>query len=321
MKKLFALLLTLAMALSLAACGDKPAEDAENAEDAETPDAQTEEKAPGWWKDELKTVTDGKLTVATSPDFAPYEFYAVDENGDPKLAGFDMALAQYIADYIGLELNVVPMDFDGTIMELKMNKADLGMAGYSPAPKRASAMDFSDIYISGGQSIVSLKKNADKFPDIETANNPEYQIGAQVGSIQADLAHENTPDAKVIEMAKVTDLIAELLTGKMDAAYIETMVAEAYVKQYPELQIVVDVPYDAVGSVVGVQKGNEALLAAVNEAIAAAKDDGSFDKFVTDAIELSSNSEVLDNAEDIQNVIKEDAPAAEEPAPAEEPAA
>ncbi|MFR3920985.1 MAG: transporter substrate-binding domain-containing protein [Dysosmobacter welbionis] len=71
--------------------------------------------------DELKaaitTVEGGKLTVATSPDFAPYEFYAIDENGDPQLAGFDMDLAQYIADYLGLSLEIVPMDFDGTIME------------------------------------------------------------------------------------------------------------------------------------------------------------------------------------------------------------
>ncbi len=289
MKKFFALALTLVMALSLTACGNK--EETTAPEEEGAADAQVEEKAPGWWKEELKTVTDGTLTVATSPDFAPYEFYAIDENGKPQLAGFDIDLAQYIADYLGLELQINPMDFDGTIMELSMNKTDLGMAGYSPDPDRANAMDFSDIYISGGQSIVSLKDNADKFGSIEDANKAEYQIGAQVGSIQAKLAHEKTPDANVIEMAKVTDLVAELIAGKMDAAYIETMVAEAYVKQYPQLQIVLDVPYEAEGSVVGVSKGNEALLAGVNEAIAAAKEDGSFDKYVVDAIELSSNGQ------------------------------
>lgn len=288
MKKFFALALTLVMALSLTACGGK---DTPAPEEEKPAEGQVEEKPDGWWKEELTTITEGKLTVATSPDFAPYEFYAIDENNEPQLVGFDMDLAQYIADYLGLELQVNPMDFDGTIMELSMNKTDLGMAGYSPDPDRADAMDFSDIYISGGQSLVSLKDNADKFASLEEANKAEYQIGAQVGSIQAKLAHENTPDAKIIEMAKVTDLVAELIAGKMDAAYIETMVAEAYVAQYPQLQIVLDVPYDAQGSVVGVSKGNEALLAGVNEAIAAAKADGSFDKFVVDAIELSSNSQ------------------------------
>ena len=283
MKKLFALLLTLAMVLSLAACGGKKEE-----APAKTPAEEPTEKAEGWWKEELSTVADGKLTVATSPDFAPYEFYAIDENGNPQLAGFDMALAQYIADYMGLELEVIPMDFDGTIMELSNGNVDLSMAGYSPDPDRAEVMDFSDIYITGGQSFVCLESNKDLFPTLADANNPDYQIGAQVGSIQADLAKENTPDADIIELAKVTDIIAELVNGKMDGAFIETMVAESYAISYPELCLVHEVPYDAEGSVVGVSKGNEALLAGVNEAIAAAKADGSFDQYVYEANELAS---------------------------------
>ena len=59
---------------------------------------------PAMADDKVETVTDGKLTVATSPDFAPYEFYSIDEDGNPTLAGFDMDLAQYIADKMGLEL-------------------------------------------------------------------------------------------------------------------------------------------------------------------------------------------------------------------------
>ena len=285
MKKLFATVLALTMALSLAACGAKEEAPAASAPAASAPAASAPAEETG-----ISTVNPGKLTVATSPDFAPYEFYAIDENGDPQLAGFDMALAQYIADYLGLELEVVPMDFDGTILELQNKKVDLGMAGYSPDPDRADAMDFSDIYISGGQSFVCLDATADKFPDLAAANNPDYTIGAQIGSIQADLAHENTPDADIIEMAKVTDIIAELITGKMDGAFIETMVAESYEKNYPELCVALEVPYDAVGSVVGVSKGNEALLAGVNEAIAAALADGSMADFVAAANEQASGT-------------------------------
>lgn len=287
MKKLFALLLTLAMVMSLAACGGGNDAPAKNDTPANT-DAPAGNAAPADTGAELTTVKDGVLTVATSPDFAPYEFYAVSESGTPELAGFDMALAQYIADYLGLELEVIPMDFDGTIMELQQKNVDLGMAGYSPDPKRADAMDFSDIYISGGQSFVCLQSNKDKFTSLEDANKPEYQIGAQVGSIQADLAKEHTPDADIIELAKVPDILAELLTGKMDGAFIETMVAESYAANYPELCVVLEVPYDAVGSVVGVSKGNAALLAGVNEAIAAALEDGSFDQYVVTAIEQAS---------------------------------
>ena len=280
MKKLFALLLTLAMVLSLAACGSKKEE-----APAETP-AETPAEEPA--EATITTVTEGKLTVATSPDFAPYEFYAIGEDGTPTLAGFDMALAQYIADYIGLELEVIPMDFDGVLTELATKTVDLGMAGLSPDPKRADVMDFSDLYYKGGQSFVCVKGNADKFTSLEDTNNPEYSIGAQTGSIQMDLANENSPDADIIALPKVTDLISELLTGKLDGAYIETDVAKSYQKNYPELEIVLDVPYDSEGSAIGVSKGNEALLAAVNEAIAAALADGSMETFVAEANELAS---------------------------------
>ena len=290
MKKIFALILALCMVFALCACGKTETPDpTKTPEVTETPaadptdtPAETEEPDVAV---EIETVTPGVLTVATSPDFAPYEFYALDENGTPTLAGFDMDLAQYIADYLGLELEVIPMDFDGTIMELAAGKVDLGMAGYSPDPERADKMDFSDVYITGGQSFVCLQSNKDQFTSLEDTNNADYAIGAQIGSIQAGLAKENSPDADIIELAKVTDIIAELLTGKMDGAYIETMVAEAYAKNYAELCVVLDVPYDAAGSVVGVNKGNEALLEGVNAAIAAAKDSGEFDSYVVKAIE------------------------------------
>ena len=243
---------------------------------------------PAMADDKVETVTDGKLTVATSPDFAPYEFYSIDEDGNPSLAGFDMDLAKYIADKMGLELEVVPMDFDGVLSELSQKNVDLGMAGLSPDPARADAMEFSDLYYKGGQSFVSVKDKADEFKSLEDANNKDYSIGAQTGSIQLTLANENAPDADIVSLPKVTDLITELLTGKMDGAFIETAVAESYKENYPDLEIVCDVPYEATGSSIGVAKGNEALLKAVNEAIKSAKEDGSLDKFVADATELAA---------------------------------
>ena len=266
MKKFLALILTLAMALSVTACGgsDDTADDTADGEGSGT--EETADYA-SMTDDELKaaitTVEGGKLTVATSPDFAPYEFYSIDESGNAQLAGFDIALSQYIADYLGLELVVNPMDFNGVLTELQTKHADLGMAGLSPDPEREGIMDFSDIYYMGGQSFVCVESNKDLFTSLEDANNADYQIGAQVGSIQADLAHENTPDADIIELAKVPDIIAELVTGKLDGAFIETMVAESYATQYPELCLVLEVPYDAEGSVVGVTKGNAALLEGV----------------------------------------------------------
>ena len=89
----------------------------------------------------------------------------------------------------------------------------------------------------------------------------------------------------------------------MDAAFIETAVAESYKTNYPELTLVLDVPYDVAGSAVGIKKGNEALKNAVNEAIAAAIKDGSMDKFVAEANELASGNTyegLLDESGNVQ---------------------
>lgn len=290
MKKITALLLAMLMVFSLCACGS-------NTDDKDTGDDSTAKDYSSMTLDELKaeitTVEEGKLTVATSPDFAPYEFYVADDDGEYEIVGFDMALAELIADKLGLELEVVPMDFDGTINELGSKKVDLGMAGYSPDPDREGLMNFSTIYYTGGQSFVCTKATADKFPSLEAANNADYTIGAQIGSIQADLAKENTPDANIVEMAKVTDIVADMLAGKMDGAFIETAVAETYAKNYPDLQVIHDVPYDKEGSVVGVNKDNDALLAAVNLIIEEAIADGTIDQYVADANELASGEHFI----------------------------
>ncbi len=159
MKKMIALTLALLMLAALCACGSK------------TEPAKTEPDAPA--APTLQLVTPGKLTVATSPDFAPYEFYAIDANGKPTLAGFDVALAGYIAYKLGLELEMVPIDFDGVLMELQTKNVDLGMAGLSPDPERESIMDFSDIYYKGGQSFVTVKGSEDKFKTLEDTNKAE----------------------------------------------------------------------------------------------------------------------------------------------------
>ena len=299
-KRFLALGMAACMAASLTACGGSSAKETTAAAETtkeETTAAEAESKEEKSSAEESKadtadieTVTDGTLTVATSPDFAPYEFYAIGEDGKPQLAGFDMSLAQYIADYLGLKLEVVTVDFDGVLSELQTKSVDLGMAGLSPDPKREGIMDFSDIYYTGGQSLVTVKDNADKFNTFEAINKSDVSVGAQTGSIQLDLANTNSPDADIVSLPKVTDIISELLAGKLDAAYIETDVAKSYQQNYPELEIVMDVPYESKGSAIGVSKGNEALLAGVNEAIAAAIDDGSMEKFIAEANEQASGN-------------------------------
>ena len=310
MKKNLAILMTTVLAAaSLAACGSSStpatttaaattaAETTAAAEEttaAETTAAEAPEQGAAEGSGEtvavptdFTTVTEGKLTIATSPDFAPYEFYHIN-NGTPELSGFDVALGKRIADDLGLEVQFVPMDFDGILMELQSGNVDLGISGFSPSPERAETFDFSDLYYMGGQSFVIRKADHDKYTDYAAFDG--LPVGAQNGSIQMDLAKENTPNANIIGLAKVTDIVSELVSGKLEGGFIETAVAEQYIKNYPELEIAWDVPYDTQGSAIALKKGSD-LLPAVNAVINNALSDGSMDQYITDAQELASDDD------------------------------
>ena len=148
-KKLVAAAMAAVMAVSLTACGgSQPAETTAAATEAAT-EAASEEATEAASEEEkaeeteaaaaeFTTITPGKLMVGTSPDFAPYEFYHIGEDGTPQLAGFDVALAQRIADDLGLELQMVPMDFDGILMELQNGNIDL----IQPEPGACGSLRF-----------------------------------------------------------------------------------------------------------------------------------------------------------------------------------
>lgn len=276
MKKLLSILLATATILSFSACGGETSSGNGSSSPAESGSS------------EITTVTAGTLTVATSPDFAPCEFYSIGSDGKPTLAGYDIALAKYIANYLHLKLEIVPMDFDGVIMELGAGNVDVGLSSLAPDPKRADAMDFSDSYDTNNQSLVTVKKNKDKWKQIADLNNANTAVGVQTGSIQQDLATKNTPKADIVKLTKVTDIVSELLSGKLDAGYIGTDVAKAYQKNYPDLELAFSVPDQHKGPAAGVTKGNKALLNGVNRAIEAAKKDGSMKKFIAEANEQAT---------------------------------
>ena len=293
-KKLLAGIMAGIMALSLAACGSgsssaPAAEEKQDAAGAATEAAAADDAAADAAPAEIATIADGVLTVGTSPDFAPYEFYYIDESGNPQLAGFDIALAQRIADELGLELKVVPMDFEGILMELQNGNIDLGISGFSPSPERAETFDFSDLYYEGGQSFVIRVADKDKYTDYAAFDG--LPVGAQTGSIQMDLAKENTPNANIIGLPKVTDLINELLSGKLEGAFIETAVAEQYIKNYPDLMIAWEVPYDTEGSAIALKKGNDGLREAVNGVIKEVLADGSMDEYIATAQDQASDED------------------------------
>ena len=279
MKKAIAILLALALALTFVACGTTATtEPAEGAPEA-APEAATGKVA------DIKAA--GKLVVGTSADFSPYEFHIL-QDGKDVIVGFDMALAQAIADELGVELEIVDMSFDSILTDLSVGSVDLGIAGFSPDPERAETVDFSDLYYEGGQAFAINKANADKYDSYDDFAG--LQVGAQTGSIQADLLAENCPDCQPVLLQKVPDIILELIDGKIEGAFIETVVLESYAKNYPDLMQMCDVEYDTEGSAVAIAKGNDDLTEVVNKVIADSLANGNMAAWVAEANDLTDQS-------------------------------
>ena len=149
-------------------------------------DAEIKELAP-----KVKTITEGKLILGTSADYAPYEFHILD-NGVDKIVGFDVSLAQAIADELGVELEIRDIPFDSILMEINAGSVDVGIAGFTPTPARLEAVDMSHLYELQSQSLLIRKADLEKYKDVSDFG-AGTNVGAQTGSIQEELALASTP--------------------------------------------------------------------------------------------------------------------------------
>lgn len=218
------------------------------------------------------------LVVGTSADYAPYEFHKLIDGKD-KILGFDMALANEIANDMGKELVIKDMDFKLLLAELNVGNIDMIIAGFSPDPQRD--VSYSDIYYTATQTVLTLKDSV--LDSIELLSGK--QVGVQTGSIQEKIITTDVPDAKLLSLAKIPNLISELKAGKIDALVIEKPVADGYIANHPDLEIAFDIDTEDSGSAVAVKKGNEAILDDINKTIKKVSDSGKMDEFVTTATE------------------------------------
>ena len=230
----------------------------------------------------------GKLVVGLSADYAPYEFHVI-EDGQDKIVGFDVSLAEEIADELDVELEIKEMDFDALITALPAGKIDLIISGMNPTEKRKKAVDFSEIYYTANHGILVKAEDVDKYTDFSDLDG--LKVGAQLGSTQAELASTLIKDANLQLLSNVNNLILELKSGKVDAVVMEVGVAQMAVKNNPELAVgkPVDEETDS-GNAIAIAKGNEDLVKIVNGVISRITEDGTMNKYIEEATILSSEA-------------------------------
>ena len=280
MKKTVSMILAvLLMASLLVGCGSTSANTATTAATAETTAAAGTEAAAETTAAaaEIKTVTPGVLTVATSPDFAPMEFTDPTKQGQDMYVGFDITLAKYIAESLGLELQIMPMSFDACQTAVYAGTADLAASGFSWTEDRAQNYNTSDYYHAGDnedeQVLITLASNGDKYATAEGLKGAK--IGAQNASLQQSLATEQLSDSELVLFTDLGTGVLQLKNGDFDCIAVAKGNGDAIIANNPEIAMsgfkcVVDEKYT--GNVILLQKGNDALTEAVNAALAASKD-------------------------------------------------
>lgn len=225
----------------------------------------------------------GKLVLATSADYPPYEFHkSVD--GKDTIVGFDIEIAKSIAKKLGVELEISDMKFDGLIAALKTNKADLVIAGMNPTDERKQSVDFSNIYYTATQYVVVRAEDKAKYTSLESLAGKA--IGVQKGSVQEGLAKDQIKDSQRQAVGKIPDVILNLKNKKVEAAIVEGPVAKLYVEKNSDLAIS-DAKFDLnpaeQGSAIAVAKGSDDLLKLINETLDELKKDNKIDQLVIDA--------------------------------------
>ena len=275
-KKILATLISSAIAVaSLTACGSQGAESAsaattqneEAAEVAETTQATETTEAAG--DDLLNEIKErGYIIVGTEGTWSPYTYH--DDNDE--LVGFDVEVAKYIADYIGVDVQYSETVWGSMFASLDAGQIDVVINSVSYSDERAEKYDFSEPYNYSQHAFLALKDN-DEVNTLEdakgktAANDPTSSIGKY--------AEDN--GAILDEVGEAAQAVSEVRNGRADLSFGTTVGFADYLKQHPEDEEVFKVVVTSdpePNAYIPVVKGNEELVKVINEALAQAREDG-----------------------------------------------
>ena len=241
------------------------AEASSAASEAESAVSGTSEEA------EFTTVTDGKLTMSTNAAFPPYEMTT--DSGD--FEGIDVEIAGAIAAELGLELQIDDMDFDAALLAAQQGKSDIVMAGVTVTDERKQVMEFSDSYSTGIQVVIVPEDS-----DIKTVDDLEgHMIGTQRGTTGYIYCSDDYGEDSVTAYDNGLTAVQALNNGQVDCVVIDSAPAHEFVAANKGLKIL-DTEYVTEDYAIGMGKGNTALQAAINEALAKLQEDGTIQSIV-----------------------------------------
>lgn len=260
MKKFVSLLLALLMIASLAACGKK-ANDNNDSNDSKA------------------------LIMGTSADYAPFEFMYKGEDGTMQYGGIDVSVGQYIAESMGKELKVENMSFDYLLPSLVKGDFDIVIAAMEADGKRLKSADFSDPYYTDMPPAI-LVKASDAASYKTLADFAGKSVAAQTGTTKLDIVNDQLTGANAVPLALVTDMVNELVNGKVDAILVDGAVAKQYAETNKDL-VIADASSElgtAQPYCVAVAKGDpKGLLPAINAAIAKMNEENKLESFISAA--------------------------------------
>lgn len=255
--------LALTAALTLTACGS------ESGSNSGT--SGTGASAAGG----VKLVQPGKLTVCTNIPYEPFQFK--DDTG--KIVGFDVDIVDLAAKKLGVTQNIVDIDFavikSGAAMAA--GKCDVAAAGMTITPDRQKNIDFSDPYFDATQALLAKKGTGAK--SLEDVKAKGLKLGAQASTTGLDYVKKQGFDPT--EYADSAKELLALQAGQADVIVQDIPVVLTWLKK-PE----VAAKYEMIGSLdtgeqygIGMKKGADpVLLKTINDEIAKAKQDGTYDK-------------------------------------------
>ena len=228
-----------------------------------------------------------QLEMVTSADYPPYEFRDTAEGN--KIIGFDIDIANTIAEELGFELTVTDTDFNGIIPALQSGRADFAMAGMTPTEERKQNVDFSEVYYEAKNTIVANKGSNLTEPADLTGKT----VGVQLGATQAEAAEEiaqEYSDITVKPLNKTSEIIQEVKAGRIDAAIIEDTIARGFISSNPDLEFNTIPNTGEAGSAIAFTKGSP-LVDDFNRVLQEMQDNGELEQLVKKWFDPSGESE------------------------------